>query len=60
VSTTPAMKQLQNISLSTPQNEYKVKTYCMSENINLTASQQNKKKLPVKKYFHLSLIHEIT
>jgi hypothetical protein len=45
------MKQLQNISLSTPQNVHKVKTYCMSENINLTASQKNKKKLPVKKYF---------
>jgi hypothetical protein len=34
-----------------PQNEQIVKSHYMSVNSNPTASQQNKKKLPVSKFF---------
>jgi hypothetical protein len=37
--------------LRTPQNEPKVKNHSMSVNSNPTASQQNKKKLPVSNFF---------
>ncbi len=40
-----------NIILSTPQKWTKEKNYYMSVNSNLTASQQNRKKLSDKKYF---------
>jgi hypothetical protein len=49
----PAMKQLQRhyCSLPTPQNEHTIKNHYMIVNSNLTAPQQNKKKLPVSNVF---------